>query len=566
MNEKTEQEILKDIMSGKYRDFYLIYNRKSTDEKENQKNSIKVQKGANTQCAFDKKLKIAQVTLTGFCADGIISEKHSGFKENNDLNFSGNGMVQYQINRPKFLKLVEFLSRGLFKGVICLCWDRISRNRGDDTVVRKLMKKGVDFHFKYADYDKSSAGALHMDVDGMFAEHHSRVTSEKVTLTTRILRDEGVCTYKAPVGYLNQGSMDNKPIDPIRGPIIKKMFELYARGDKSVADLARWANDQGFTTAPMRVRRTPEEMLAEDNEDDDEDEELKSPKVSRAITANNVQKILKNRFYTGVIRGNDNKYVKSVSHKALITEETFDKVQLILKKKKVSSYYPNRVESLFRGSVRCEECGRVYTPYKQKGIQYYGARCQDNCSNPKKSFNILFLGKGIDDIVMNLSFSDEEIGKLDVQAKTDLATLEEKRNSEIESTQRRKKKLKEDLGYLKENKISLLKSGVYSPEDYVEEENKLNESLRAMEAFEGASSTEIGRAIKDVVKLSELVKYGYEYMQFANSEEKEKISKIVFSELLLSEDTFNYKARNGIRVLQNRKNAICDPTGSRTRL
>ena len=566
MNEKTEQEVMKSILSGKYRDYYLIYNRKSTDEKDSQKNSIKVQRRVNTQYASDLKLKIAQVTLTGFCVDGVTSEKHSGFKENNKLIFSGKGMVQYQIDRPKFLKLVEFLNSGLFKGVVCLCWDRISRNRGDNTIIHKLMKRGVDFHFKYAQYDKSSAGELHKDVDGMFAEHHSRVTSEKVTLTTKILRDSGVCTYKAPVGYLNQGNMEDKPIDPVRGPIIKKMFELYARGDKSVADLARWANDQGFTTAPMRVRRTPEEMLAEDDDEDDEEGGLKSPKISRPITANNVQKILKNRFYTGVIRGNDNKYVKSVSHKALITEEIFDKVQQILKKKKVSSYYPNRVESLFRGSVRCSECGRVYTPYKQKGIQYYGSRCQDNCSNSRKSFNIIYLSKEIDNIIMNLSFSDEEISKLDMQSKMDLANLEAKRNSEIESTQRRKKKLKEDLSYLQENKISLLKSGVYSPEDYVEEENKLNESLKAMEALEGVSSTEIGTAIKDMVKLSELVKYGYEYMQFANPEEKERISKILFSELLLSEDMFKYRGRNGIRVLQNHTDSFCDPTGSRTRL
>ena len=75
-----------------------------------------------------------------------------------------------------------------------LSWDRISRNKGDDTIIRKLMRRGIDVRFAYATYDDTSAGALHMDIDGMFAQHHSRVTSEKVTMSTRNSRTKGICT------------------------------------------------------------------------------------------------------------------------------------------------------------------------------------------------------------------------------------------------------------------------------------------------------------------------------------------------------------------------------------
>lgn len=46
---QTEEAVLKEILSGKYRDCYLIYNRKSTDDTENQKNSIKYQKSENVR-------------------------------------------------------------------------------------------------------------------------------------------------------------------------------------------------------------------------------------------------------------------------------------------------------------------------------------------------------------------------------------------------------------------------------------------------------------------------------------------------------------------------------------
>src|ERR1700739_347171 len=204
MKTKTETQILEDIESGKYRDCYLIYNRKSTDDTDNQKNSIKYQKSENTRFAFREHLPIAPITLEGFCTDGIISERHSGFKEDLELTFGDGNAVQYRVERPKFYRLAQLLSKSYFKGVIFLCWDRASRNKGDDTILRKLMKAGVDIRFTLAQYDKTSSGALHMDIDGMFAEHHSRVTSEKVRLATKDLRERGVCTYKAPIGYLNQ--------------------------------------------------------------------------------------------------------------------------------------------------------------------------------------------------------------------------------------------------------------------------------------------------------------------------------------------------------------------------
>jgi site-specific DNA recombinase len=327
---KPEDQIFKDIKSGKYRHCYLVYIRKSTDEPDNQKNSITYQKAEGIKFADREKLSVAPVTLAGFCVDGVISEKHSGFKEDNDLTFTKDGLVQYHIDRPKFQKLVQFLSLGLFKGIVCLCWDRMSRNKGDDTIIRKLMRKGVDVRFVYANYDKTSSGALHMDIDGMFAEHHSRVTSEKVRLTHWSLRERGVVAYKAPIGYLNQGTMEHKPFDPERAPIIKKLFEYYVTGDWSLADLVRLANQQGLTTAPSRRRRTTDEMLAE------EGDEVKIEKVSRPMTISNIQKILTNPFYTGRTFGNENNYVRSVSHEALIPDDLFNRVQTMLKKKNVS--------------------------------------------------------------------------------------------------------------------------------------------------------------------------------------------------------------------------------------
>ena len=139
-----------DLFRESYKSQYLVYNRKSTDEPENQKNSIQYQKSENTRFAFRENLPVAPVTIDGFCTQGIISERHSAFKEDSEILIGENGMVQYKIDRPKFHKMLDLLNRGYFKGVIVLCWDRITRNKADETIIRKLMKQGVDFRFVLA--------------------------------------------------------------------------------------------------------------------------------------------------------------------------------------------------------------------------------------------------------------------------------------------------------------------------------------------------------------------------------------------------------------------------------
>jgi site-specific DNA recombinase len=461
----TENQTLRNVAAGKYRNCYLVYSRKSTDEPDNQKNSIKYQRAENTKFAQREHLPIAPIAIKGFCVDGIISERHSGFKEDNAISITNAGVVQYRIERPKFMRLIQFLSKGSFRGIIVLCWDRVSRNRGDDTVVRKLMKNGVDIRFVYANYEKTSSGALHMDIDGMFAEHHSRVTAEKVRNVTRDLRDRGICTYKAPIGYLNQGTMEHKPFDAVRAPIVKEMYELAAK-ERSISDLAKWANEQGLTTLPIRRRRTEEEMLAEEEED------KAIERISRPITRAIVHRILTSPFYTGKIVDSNGRYIQSKSHEALVTEELFMKVQQALANRRMTVCYGEKLDLPHRGIVRCKECRRVYTPYIQKGTQYFYARCRPNCPNPHKSFNLRFFEAEVGKCLNSLSFIPEELAEIDAFDKKDVSTFENERLKRLAQNDRRIRKITEDLAYLHNNKLSLLKTGVYTPEGILEEEQR----------------------------------------------------------------------------------------------
>lgn len=556
MNPTTQQEkgFLRDMRGGAFRDRYLVYDRKSTDEPNNQKNSLKYQREENLKFAERAGLLVASLTLSGFCADGVIAERHSGFKEDNNIVINSAGMVQYDIARPKFRQLMQVLSKGYFKGVICLCWDRMSRNKADDAIIAKLMRSGIDMRFAYAQYDNTSAGALHMDIDGMFAAHHSRVTSEKVKLATRNMRSRGICTYKAPIGYLNIGSSTDKPFDPDRAPIIRRMFTLYAEADMSLSDMARWANEQGLTTSPMRRRRTEAEML-EEGED-----EAASPKVCRPVPKTQIHRILTNPFYLGMIVGNDGTYVKSASHKALVSQKVFYAVQAKLGQKRVSVHYENKLELPFRGMIRCGQCGRTFTPYTSKGIVYVNARCKPDCPNSVKNLSLESVERKIGEGLENLVLTDDELIEIEARASTDIALLEQKRHEHLAENERQKRKVREDLKYLRENKLALLKTGAFDPDGVVKEENRLNGKLMELQQAEQDSDATMTEVMEIVVFLSELLKSAHSSYILAKSPKKEQIVRLVFSELLLSENTLSFRCRNGFQALESRLVSLGCPT------
>lgn len=554
-NITKEEKLLKDIENGKYRDFYLIYNRKSTDEADNQKNSLTYQKSENARFAKKHHFNIAPISIEGFSTNGVISEKHSGFKEDKAFTIK-NGSITYKIERPKFQMLVQYLNKGYIKGVISLCWDRVSRNNSDNTVIRKLMNNGVDFRFAYAQYEKNSSGELHMDIDSMFASHHSRVTSEKVILSTKSNREQGKCTYKAPIGYLNTGTMDHKPFDPERAPIIKEMYEQYATGEWSLSDIARWANKQGMTTTPMRPRRNKKEMLDENVELEDVE------KVTRPITENHVSRILTSLFYTGRTKGPDGSYILSTSHEALVSDELFNKVQAVLNKKKVSIHYTEKLGHPFRGMVRCVHCERVYTPYERKGILYFNSRCTKTCENEKKNCNFDYISEKVSHLIQKLHFTEEELTEMESRIDTDISLLEQRRSKETQQLERKKKRIRDDLAYLNGNRLSLLRSGAYTPDTYTEEQQKLSTELDELKENEHISDVAMREMMQEVITLSELIKNVAVIYDFAEPHEKEQITRAIFSELYIGENMLEYKLQKGFEPFADRISAVCDLIGS----
>src|SRR3989344_8658116 len=317
-------KIEKGILAGKYKTCYFTYGRRSDKDPNNQKNSLSFQKKQTVLYARNNHFILAPITIPGFCTDGVISEKHSGYEEDDEFTVNKDGSVTVTISRPKFRRLIGYLTKGLIKGVIVLCYDRISRNSTDGALIKKLIRQGVDIRFVWASYEKNASGSMHMNADQMFAQHHAEITSEKVLEMIEEMRGQGKITNRAPVGYLNKGNMDWKPQDPVRAPLIKKMFEMAATGEWSLSDIVGWANEQGFTMTAMRRKRSENEMLMDE---DDEDAYFENtPKIERPLTVVGLHKILTSKFYMGLTIGNNRQWIKSAAHDGIVEPALYQQV------------------------------------------------------------------------------------------------------------------------------------------------------------------------------------------------------------------------------------------------
>lgn len=530
-----------------YNKGYLIYARKSTDDCENQKNSIDYQIAQSLSLAENHNITIAQFTQDGFCGDGIIKEKHTAFKTSG-IEMKKDGSITYRIERPKFQQLVQLLLQKQFAGVICLCWDRISRNDQDGMIIKELMDSGVDVRFVQANYEKSSSGALHRDIDGMFAQHYSRVISEKVKAANTKLRGEGKCLYMSPIGYLDNGS-DNKEIDSERAPIIKRIFELYATGEWSLSQLAKWANKQGLTTKPTRRKRTKEEILAGVDIDS-------IPKTSRPVNNKTIENILNNPFYIGKIKtsrkGED--WIDSSAHRAIIDVSLFNKVQDVLEAKNVSIQYVDKKFFTYRGLLKCI-CGRAYTPYQKKGINYYRSNCLDSCQNQDRNLKEKDIDGAIENLLAKIHFTDEELAEIDAGAKMGLDKINSEREKELDDLHQERKKIFADLTYLTKNKITLLRNCVMSPEQITQDEKRLSQELEKIDAKLDAHGEGAREMLQYVITFSELVKNACLYYKHALDTEKREIASQVFYELCFKNGFLaNYNAKEGFCTLLKRHN------------
>jgi site-specific DNA recombinase len=295
--------------------------------------------------------------------------------------------------RPLFTEMLKQVKKGKADSLVFHKIDRSTRNLGEWAEVSSLPEIGIEVHYSHEPVDLSTNhGRTAADVAAVFASAFIRNLREETKKGIVGRLKQGLYPFKAPVGYLDNGGQKPKTIDPVKGPLIKTLFERYATGEYSFHDILRYADSHHL----LGYRDTP-------------------------ISPNGLSKIFKNPFYKGIIYIQKYQTFYPGIHEALISHSIFEKVQKVITGRVVAR--KTRTVHLFQKMLTCATCGYRLIGESHRGIMYYRChKCKGHCVR-ESALNEMILSQ-----LKNLSLSKSEIEFL----KSDIQTV-----SGIDSTERK---------------------------------------------------------------------------------------------------------------------------------
>lgn len=250
-------------------------------------------------------------------------------------------------NRPGLRALLTRLEQRDIDYVIVHKVDRLARNRADDVaIVMQLRSHGAQLVSATENIDETPSGLLLHGIMSSIAEFYSQNLATEIKKGSTQKAKKGGTPFKAPIGYLNtRDFVDGREIrtitlDPDRAPLIKLAFELYATGDYSTIELAAILEAQGLRS--RGTRKCPPKPLG----------------------FNRIAQLLHNPYYAGSFTYGGKHY--SGRHEPLVDEETFDKVQQILKAQRQSGERSWKHHNYLRGTLYCP-CGRRLLYSRNRG-------------------------------------------------------------------------------------------------------------------------------------------------------------------------------------------------------
>ena len=297
---------------------YFIYVRKSTDVEDKQVLSVEAQ-------VIELKEYAAKYELT---VVDIFIEKRTAKKP----------------GRPVLNNMLNRISSGEASGILSWLPDRLSRNSIDSGQIIYMLDENVllDLKFSHFWFENTPQGKYMLANE--FNSSKQYVDNLSVN-TKRGLRQKvrrGEMPGAAPIGYYNDMRTKTAKVDKKIAPTIKQAFELYARGDKRLDEIADFMYANGIHTRSGQLYG-------------------KKTTGKKPHHKNRIKRMLTNPFYYGHFR-----YLGEVhegKHTPIISKRLFDDVQNVLERRGRPQKAVKEPQPLC-GLVHCS-CGMMLTNERQ---------------------------------------------------------------------------------------------------------------------------------------------------------------------------------------------------------
>ena len=292
---------------------YFLYARKSTDVEDKQVLSIESQLAELRALAKHEQLNVVEV-----------------FVEKKSAKMPG---------RPVFEEMLKRIEKGEAQGIVCWKIDRLSRNPVDSGRISWLLQQGgiakiVTHDRAYLPHDN----VLLMSVEFGMANQYIRDLSVNVTRGLHQKARMGIYPSSAPIGYLNDPRTKTIVIDRRKAPLVRKAFELYAKNESRLEDVANFLFQNGIKTGATRGW---------------------SKGGGKPLKRGQVSFLLSNPFYYGHFKYSGEMY--EGKHTPIVNKVLFDAVQKVLALRGRAHNKAINEPQAYYGLLRCGECGMSIT-------------------------------------------------------------------------------------------------------------------------------------------------------------------------------------------------------------
>lgn len=313
---------------------YLLYARKSSESEDRQMASIEDQINEVQKIAREKNLNIV----------GVYSESKSAKAP----------------GRKAFNEMLLMIEKGKADAILCWKLNRLARNALDGGKISWLLQNDIIKHIQCYGRDyKPSDNVLMMQVELGMANQFIKDLSTDIRRGARAKAERGwQPSSTLPVGYKHhkdrKGKVFSEEIipDEKRYPIVEKLWELMLTGNYSFAGIKRKGDEFGL---------------------------VNDSQLPYALTT--YHQLFQNEFYCGYFywKNQDGEKIRyKGKHQQMVTEEEFDRVQLLTSNRKRMTR-PKKYDYAYRGLLQCGECGCAITAERKLQARCTFCRCKFSC-------------------------------------------------------------------------------------------------------------------------------------------------------------------------------------------
>lgn len=331
-------------------------------------------------------------------SESVINQRHllMDFVKENGFTFVDeyvdDGYTGTNFNRPGFQRMIKDIESGRINCVITKDLSRLGRNHvGCGNLLEEYFPANKIRFISILDGVDTFLDSANNDIapfKSLFNDMTSKDTSKKIRSILKNKKQQGKFIGSKPCyGYMRD-PLDKGHLIPDHevAPVVKKIFKMAYYG-KGVSDIVSYLNDNNIK-CPSAYKGTKSSSRQKFN----------------MWTISSVNKLLKNRIYTGdMVQNKQTKMsyksqkkmtldeslwiIVEGTHEPLVSKVMFDSIQNAPARTRVT--HCNREKRLLENLLTCKECGNTLTVLHRKNKNYkdntyWSVNCNKYARDPRR--------------------------------------------------------------------------------------------------------------------------------------------------------------------------------------